>query len=700
MSQVMTPTAARLFVLIGLVCLPWSAPSAAAQGRWTGVVTELPNPEVCSGPAIGFDANGDGLAVWSTCDEIRWARYTRTSGSWSQPQAHSAANWAVPTLYVHPGGHAVMSWWVIDDYDYAVGAWASVYDADTGTWTQPVEFSPDGPLIGGVVDSGGSAIVAWVDASALKTATYDSVAGVWNMAADIHVPGALFSTRLRLDANDQAILLGQTADEITRVARFDRTTAAWSDVTALAGQGLPNIVTDTLGNMTVVWARLESGVVRFQASHYRASSGTWSEPAGIAIAAPGARATGGHPALASDSAGNTIAVWEWSDGLRWTIVSATYHASDDSWDAVASATLGPNAKSPGFPNVRLDPFGNATVIWSDSSARSVEAARRGADGSWSLVTLASSGTHSHSLAVDPVGNAAVAWVSESVIHTTRWEAAPPAPTITHVTPSDGTLSVVATTPPAPPWFANTNYEYSLDDGVTWITRSPASTTFPLEIGGLVNGVSHQLRLRGVNSAGAGLPSAAISVASGSLLPPANLTASVVGNTVTLQWTTPPGASVPTGYVLEGGLFPGEVLESVAIPRSTQTFTFTAPTGVFFIRLHSTMNGGARSLASNEIVIRPGPPQAAAFLFVLVVDDSGVCIKDVTVEVVGGQRVGTTMTQSGNCNAWSDAEIEFWGLTPGVAMTLRVSASGYSSQDFTFTPSAGPQTAHLVGRSPR
>jgi hypothetical protein len=591
-----------------------------------------------------------------------------------------------------------MSWWVIDDYDYAVGAWASVYDADTGTWTQPLEFSPDGPLIGGVVDSGGNAIVAWVDATALKTATYDPLAGVWNMAADIHVPGALYSTRLRLDANDRAILLGQTADEITRVARFDWTLGAWSDVIALAGQGLPNIVTDSLGNMTVVWTRLQSGVVRFQASHYWASSGTWSEPAGVAISAPGAQVTGGDLALASDGAGNTIAVWEWSDGQRWTIVSATYNALEDSWGAIASATLGPNARSPSFPNVRLDRFGNATVIWSDSSARSVEAARRSADGSWSLVTLAPSGVHSPTLAVDPAGNVAVAWASNSAIQATRWEAAPAAPTITHVTPSDGTLSVLATTPASPPWFANTNYEYSLDNGATWATRSPASTTFPLEIGGLVNGVTYQLRLRGVNSAGPGLPSAAIPVVSG-LLPPANLTALVVGNTVTLQWSTPAGAGTPTGYVLEGGLAPGEVLQSVPIPGPAQSFTFTAPTGVFFVRLHATL-GGVRSLASNEILIRPGPAPATAFLMMLVVDPSGVCIDGATVQVVGGQSIGTTMTQIGPCGAWDYGnEILLTGLTPGVEMTLLVSAPGYEPRTTTVIPTLGPQTAVLLWLSP-
>jgi hypothetical protein len=180
-----------------------------------------------------------------------------------------------------------------------------------------------------------------------------------------------------------------------------------------------------------------------------------------------------------------------------------------------------------------------------------------------------------------------------------------------VTPSDGTLAVLATTPQSPSWFANTNYEYSLDDGATWTTRAPASATFPLEIGGLVNGVAYQLRLRGVNSAGPGLPSAAIPVVAG-LLPPANLTASILGNTVTLQWTTPAGGAAPTGYVLEGGVAPSEVLESVPIQGPAQTFTFTAPTGAFFIRMHSTM-GGVRSLSRpTRFRFAWGPRQAQRF----------------------------------------------------------------------------------------
>jgi hypothetical protein len=699
----MTSTAAFPYVLSGLLCLPWLAPPAAAQGRWAGTVTLSSGSNLCGPPVVRLDGNGDGMAVWSDCEGIQWTRYPRALGAWASPQTLFAADFAVPSLFVHAGGHAIMTWSVNDNYDYDEGTWASVYDADTATWTGPVEFSRDGELVGGVVDSRGNAIVVWVEgpqtAAVLKTAAYDRVARVWNMAADIHVLGALYSPRLTLDANDQAIALGQTADGVTRVARFLPSIGAWSGAVALAGQGPPNLATDSAGNITVVWARLESGVVKFQASHYRASSGTWGEPAGLAITAPGALAAGGTHALATDGAGNTIVVWEWFDGLRWTLVSATYSASGDSWGAIASATLDPTGvRIASSPDVRSDPFGHTTVVWSNPFAGGVEVAQRSADGSWSIATLAPSGAHSPTIAVDPAGNVAVAWASASAIQTTRWEAAPAAPTITQVTPSDGTLSVLATTPPAPPWFANTNYEYSLDDGATWTTRSPASTTFPLEIGGLVNGVSHQLRLRGVNSAGAGLPSAAIPVVSG-LLPPANLTASVVGNTVTLQWSTPAGAATPTGYVIEGGLAPGEVLESMPIPGPAQTFTFTAPTGAFFIRLHATI-GGVRSLASNEILIRAGPAPATAFLMVLVVDPSGICIDGATLQVVGGQSVGTTMTQRGPCDAWGyDNEILLTGLTPGVAMTLRASAPGYEPQTTTVIPTGGPQTAVQFWLSP-
>ena len=57
-------------------------------------------------------------------------------------------------------------------------------------------------------------------------------------------------------------------------------------------------------------------------------------------------------------------------------------------------------------------------------------------------------------------------------------AVPTAPTITSVTPSSGALSIAFT---AATGTGITNYEYSIDGGINWVTRSPASTSSPISI---------------------------------------------------------------------------------------------------------------------------------------------------------------------------------------------------------------------------
>lgn len=95
--------------------------------------------------------------------------------------------------------------------------------------------------------------------------------------------------------------------------------------------------------------------------------------------------------------------------------------------------------------------------------------------------------------------------------------------------------------------------------------------------------------------------------------------SVAGNVVSLRWKPPVTGAVPSGYVLEGGVNPGQVLGSIPTGSATPTFTFTAPTGSFYVRLHATGPGG-RSAASNEIQIHVNTgaaPSAPADLLGLV-----------------------------------------------------------------------------------
>ena len=98
-------------------------------------------------------------------------------------------------------------------------------------------------------------------------------------------------------------------------------------------------------------------------------------------------------------------------------------------------------------------------------------------------------------------------------------------------------------------------------------------------------------------------------------PTALYAASIVGNTVTLRWTRPALGPAPTEYVVEGGLTSNQVLASLATGSTSPIFTVAAPSGVFYVRVH-TLVGGARSVTSNEILIYvnvPATPSAPTSL---------------------------------------------------------------------------------------
>ena len=103
-------------------------------------------------------------------------------------------------------------------------------------------------------------------------------------------------------------------------------------------------------------------------------------------------------------------------------------------------------------------------------------------------------------------------------------------------------------------------------------------------------------------------------------PPTGLyVAAISGNLVTLRWTPPAGGPTPTAYVLEGGVNPGQVLASIPTGSAYPSYTFVAPSGAFYIRLH-TLAASARSSASTEVrlfVNVPQPPSAPAALLGMV-----------------------------------------------------------------------------------
>lgn len=88
-----------------------------------------------------------------------------------------------------------------------------------------------------------------------------------------------------------------------------------------------------------------------------------------------------------------------------------------------------------------------------------------------------------------------------------------------------------------------------------------------------------------------------------------------------------------------------------------------------------------------------PEQPDVFVWALVAQGSGGCITGATVQVVAGQAIGQSATQTEPCDVWDGAGgVTFSHLKLGENMTLRASASGYLSQEKVVTPTGGPQRA--------
>lgn len=161
-------------------------------------------------------------------------------------------------------------------------------------------------------------------------------------------------------------------------------------------------------------------------------------------------------------------------------------------------------------------------------------------------------------------------------------------------------------------------------------------------------------------------------------------ADVTDRDVTLRWSPPAAGATPTGYVVEGGVSPGQVLGSIASDTSAPIVRFTAPVGSFYVRVHA-LNGTARSTASNEVLLRVGgaaAPSAPDGLVAAVVGDTVALAWRTTAS--GGAPTGLVLDVAGSTAASLPLGIATSAQFPGVPagtydLSLRAeNASGSSA----------------------
>ena len=125
--------------------------------------------------------------------------------------------------------------------------------------------------------------------------------------------------------------------------------------------------------------------------------------------------TANVPEVAVNANGNAVAVWRQSDGTRTNIWANRYDAIGGSW-GTAELIETTNAGDARFPRVSIAPSGDATAVWeqSDGTRFSIWANRYDtAGGNWGTAALIETDdtgdATSARLAVDSNGNVTAVW---------------------------------------------------------------------------------------------------------------------------------------------------------------------------------------------------------------------------------------------------------------------------------------------------
>jgi hypothetical protein len=291
-------------------------------------------------PQIKFDTNGNAIAVWARSDSTTtshvWSnRYSAGSG-WGAAARIDDDAVAASTAQIafDTSGNAIAVW----DQSDSAGSfhiWAKRYTAAASAWGT-ARMIPDTDTVQAFdaqigIDTAGNALAVWAKSDGLQReteiwASRYTANGDWGMAVRVSDPLADVGTpQVALDANGDAIVVWHQIEGSahTTSVRWNRYTAGGSWGTAAlidtgdGSVGDPQVASDPNGNAVAVWEQLGSGShSEIRSSRYTVGSG-WA-----ATVNAGSTADVLQTALATDSAGNAIAVWQQIDSSNISIMWA------------------------------------------------------------------------------------------------------------------------------------------------------------------------------------------------------------------------------------------------------------------------------------------------------------------------------------------------------------------------------------------
>ncbi len=310
----------------------WANHYAAGAG-WSGAQVITNNTATSSGtiPQVAFDSNGNAIAVWSQYDagvqSILANRYMAGSG-WSTPVVINAGDGATnqqnPKIGFDAQGNAIAIWQA--SLNGVTLVWANRYVAGSD-WGSAQVIQSDQTTSGSSaqlgVDDSGNAIAVWEQAENVYATRY-VVNSSWGTATLLNTASNGFGPQLAVNAKGNAFVVwGQVVVSNTTEIPSTRgiiwgnhytVDGGWEAATLLQSPNgftadSPQVAIDASGNALAAWDQFNGSVYRIYTTRYQVGNG-WGARQLIDVAN-----TAGSfvPQLDSDGAGNVFAVWGQND---------------------------------------------------------------------------------------------------------------------------------------------------------------------------------------------------------------------------------------------------------------------------------------------------------------------------------------------------------------------------------------------------
>jgi hypothetical protein len=377
---------------------------------------------------VAFDGAGNAMAVWAQLDAATgqyktWARRYLPATGWGtaqRTQSDASREGRGPRVAFKANGDAMVAWMQSDPG--ATNVWITSFTASTGSWgtatqvntgTAGVSF----PVL--AIDPGDDAIVVWPERSSLAGFQIKArrlAAAGWGAVQSIgSAVGGASRPDIAMDAGGSATVVwvqqnatGTGADVWAN--RFVAGTG-WGTATVIETNDRdasnPAIASDAAGNAMAVWVQADdTNPVTNTSSVYsnRFSAGSW----GTATLVKGGAPFAWDGAIAMNASGDAVVVWQEDDGFDGASVWARSYAAgvggtprriDDQVTILAVS-----------PRIGVDAGGNAVSVWSQGGQLWSNQATPGTG--WGIaadIDPGRSGASRPQLAVDATGNAIAVW---------------------------------------------------------------------------------------------------------------------------------------------------------------------------------------------------------------------------------------------------------------------------------------------------